>query len=126
MNQCKFFRGDPMSHKEGSEGATPTASLLGPAAPTTPGHRKLTSCKLFGQFLQRIKGMLKLSNIVTRFQISHSPMGFIFWSLTQVYSVDFSQSMIGVKSAFSTNAQSRFASVVLDGVLVPPRLARLT
>ena len=29
-------------------------------------------------------------------------------------------------SAFSTNAQSRFASVVLDGVLGPPRLARHT
>ena len=28
------------------------------------------------------------------------------------YSVDFSQSRIGVKSAFSTNAQLRFASVV--------------
>ena len=29
-------------------------------------------------------------------------------------------------SAFSTNAQSRFASVVVDGVLGPPRLARHT
>ena len=27
---------------------------------------------------------------------------------------------------FLKNTQSRFASVVLDGVLVPPRLARLT
>ena len=45
------------------------------------------------------------------------------WSLTQFYSVDFSKSRIGVKSAFSTNAQSRFASVVVDGVLGPPRLA---
>ena len=35
--------------------------------------------------------------------------------------------MISVKkSAFSSNAQSRFASVVVDGVLVPPRLARHT
>ena len=34
------------------------------------------------------------------------------WSLTQFYSVDFSTSRIGEKSAFSTNAQSRFASVV--------------
>ena len=48
------------------------------------------------------------------------------WSLTQFYSVDFSQSRIGVKSAFSTNAQLRFASVVLDSVLGPPRLARHT
>ena len=40
------------------------------------------------------------------------------WSLTQFYSVDFSKSRINVKSAFSTNAQSRFASVVVDGVLV--------
>ena len=47
-------------------------------------------------------------------------------SLTQFYSVDFSKSRIGVKSAFSTNAQSRFASVVVDGVLGPPRLARHT
>ena len=27
-------------------------------------------------------------------------------------------------SAFSTNAQSRFGSVVIDGILGPPRLAR--
>ena len=39
------------------------------------------------------------------------------WSLTRFYSVDFSKSKIGVKSAFSTNAQSRFLSVVVDGVL---------
>ena len=46
------------------------------------------------------------------------------WSLTQFYSVDFSKSRISVKSAFSTNAQSRFGSVVVDGVLEPPhRLA---
>ena len=48
------------------------------------------------------------------------------WSLTQFYSVDFLQSSIGVKSAFSTNTQSRVASVVVDGVLGPPRLARHT
>ena len=42
-------------------------------------------------------------------------------SLTQFYSVDFSKSRIGVK-----NAQSRFASVVVDGVLGPPRLAQHT
>ena len=30
------------------------------------------------------------------------------------------------KSAFSANAQSRFASVVFDGVLGPPRLAQHT
>ena len=48
------------------------------------------------------------------------------WSSTQFYSVDFSQSRIGVKSAFSTNAQSRFVSVVVDCVLGPPRLARHT
>ena len=45
------------------------------------------------------------------------------WSLTQLYSVDFSKSRIDVKSAFSTNAQSRFASVVVDGSLGPLRLA---
>ena len=46
------------------------------------------------------------------------------WSLTQFYSVDFSKSRINVKkSAFSTNAQSKFASVVVDGVLGPQRLA---
>merc|ERR1711884_975755 len=44
------------------------------------------------------------------------------WSLTQFYSVDFSKSRIGVKSAFSTNAPSRFASAVVDGVLGPPRV----
>ena len=46
------------------------------------------------------------------------------WSLTQFYSVDFSKSWIGVnKSAFSTNAQSRFASVVVDSVLGHSRIA---
>ena len=45
------------------------------------------------------------------------------WSLTLFYSVDFSQSRISVKNALSTNAQSRFASVVVYGVLRPPRLA---
>ena len=39
------------------------------------------------------------------------PEGPEVWSPTQFYSVDFSQSRIVVKSAFSTNAQSRFASV---------------
>ena len=43
------------------------------------------------------------------------------WSLTQLYSVDFSQWRID-----ATKAQSRFASVVVDGVLGPPRLARHT
>ena len=45
------------------------------------------------------------------------------WSLTQLYSVDFSKSRNDVKSAFSTNARSRFVSVVVDGVLGPPHLA---
>ena len=48
------------------------------------------------------------------------------WSLTQFYSVDFSKSRIDVKNAFSTNAQSRCASVVVDCVLGPPLLARHT
>ena len=48
------------------------------------------------------------------------------WSLTQFYSVDFSQSRIGVKSAFSTNAQSRFVSNVVDDILGPPFIARHT
>ena len=49
------------------------------------------------------------------------------WSLTQFYSVDFSQSRISgkTKEGFST-IQSRFASVVVDSVLGPPRLARHT
>ena len=47
-------------------------------------------------------------------------------TLDQIFSVDFSKSRIDVKSAFSTNAQSRFASVVVDVVLGPPRLARHT
>ena len=48
------------------------------------------------------------------------------WSLTQFYSVDFSQSWISVKriSVFSTNTQSRFASVVVDCDLGPPHLLR--
>ena len=41
------------------------------------------------------------------------------WSLTQFYSVDFSKSRSGVKNAFSTNTQSRFASAAFDGVLGP-------
>ena len=46
-----------------------------------------------------------------------------FWSLTQFFSVDFSQSRRGVKKYVFNNAKSRFASVVVDGVLGPPRLA---
>ena len=46
------------------------------------------------------------------------------WSLNHFYSVVFSISSINEKSAFSTNAQSRFASVVLDSVLGPPLPAR--
>ena len=49
------------------------------------------------------------------------------WSLTQFYSVDLSQSKDWFKKVrFSTNAQSGFASVVVDGVLGTPRLARHT
>ena len=48
------------------------------------------------------------------------------WSLTQLNSVDFSQSRISTKNPFSTNAQTKFASVVIGGVLGPPRLARHT
>ena len=47
-------------------------------------------------------------------------------SQTRLYSVDFSQSRIGVKKCVFRNAQSRFASVVVDGVLRPRRLARHT
>ena len=47
------------------------------------------------------------------------------WSLTQLYSVDFSKSRIGVKSVFSTNSQSRFASVV-DDVSSDHRAKRVT
>ena len=47
-------------------------------------------------------------------------------SLTQFYLVNFSNSGIGKKDAVSTNALSRFVSVVVDGVLGPPRLARHT
>ena len=35
------------------------------------------------------------------------------WSLTKLYSVDFSRSKVSKKSAFSTNAKSRSASAVL-------------
>ena len=51
------------------------------------------------------------------------PGGGQVWSLSQLYSVDFSQSRIGVKNAFSLNAQSRFASVVVDADLGLSRLA---
>ena len=45
------------------------------------------------------------------------------WSITQFYSVDFSQSTIGVKKCvFNKNAQSRLKSAVVDGVLGPPSL----
>ena len=50
------------------------------------------------------------------------------WSLTQFYSVDFSQSRISGKQVCfqQTHNQGLFASVVLDGVLGPSRLARHT
>ena len=46
------------------------------------------------------------------------------WSLTQFYSVGISQSRIGLKKCVLTNKQSRFASVVLDGVMGPLYLGR--
>ena len=59
-------------------------------------------------------------------RVTKTDLSKVVWSLTQFYSVDSSQSRIGVKSGFSTNAQSRFASVVVDSVLGPPCLARGT
>ena len=47
------------------------------------------------------------------------------WSLTYLLPVEFSQSKIGVKKCV-TDAQSRFASAVLNSVLGPPRLAQHT
>ena len=47
------------------------------------------------------------------------------WSLTQFYSVDFSNSRISVK-IYVFNKRTMFASVVVGGVLGPPRLARHT
>ena len=44
-------------------------------------------------------------------------------SLTQLHSIDFSQSRISIKKCVF-NAQSRFASVVVDSVLGPPCLAQ--
>ena len=41
------------------------------------------------------------------------------WYVTQFSSVGFLQSAISVQSVFSTEALSRFASVVLSDVLVP-------
>ena len=50
------------------------------------------------------------------------------WSLTQFYSVDFSQSKIGVnKCVFNKRTiKVRVSSVVVNGVLGPPHLARHT
>ena len=48
------------------------------------------------------------------------------WSLTQFYSVDFSQSRIAVNKCVFYKRTSRFASGVVDGVLGPPHLARHT
>ena len=44
----------------------------------------------------------------------------------KLISVDFHNQGLVQKSASSTNAHSRFASVVVDGVLGPPRLGRHT
>ena len=65
--------------------------------------------------------------VAATFALLHSAAGAgQVWSLTKFYSVDFSPSRIVVKNAFSTIAQSRFASAVFDGVLGPLRLARHT
>ena len=62
-------------------------------------------------------------NPTSRSQVTSGLTKTQVWSLTQFYSVDFSQSRIGVNSAFSTNAQSRFAPAVLECVLRPLGLA---
>ena len=45
------------------------------------------------------------------------------WSLTQFYSVDFSQSRISVKKCVFNKRTKVFVSAVLDGVLGPTHLA---
>ena len=55
-------------------------------------------------------GFLKQMDNIVVLKVSKAQV----WSITQFYSVDFSKSRIGVKSAFSTNAQSRFASAVFQ------------
>ena len=49
-----------------------------------------------------------------------------FCSLTQFYSVDFSQSRISVKKCVFEKCTIKFSSVVLDGILGPLRLAQHT
>ena len=71
----------------------------------------------------QVESLLKVTNDPVDFMCQVCKELYQVWSLTLFYSVDFSKSRIDVKkSAFSTNAQSRFASVVVDGVLGPPRL----
>ena len=60
------------------------------------------------------------TTMAARAEACHSQVS----SLTQFYSVDFSQSRIDVGKR--AGSQSRFASAVVDGDLGPPRIARQT
>ena len=63
------------------------------------------------------------STPVTRFWLSFST-GLVTNSI--LFCMTFHNQGSVSKSAFSTNAQSRFASVVVDGVVGPPRLTQHT
>ena len=97
----------------------------------TSGSKKSVSSVLESKLLEKVYDRYQVSlsdmqvivgRVKDNWKHAHLRGSSQVWSQIQYYSVDFSQSRIRVKSAFSTNAQSRFATV--DAVLGPPRLAR--
>ena len=95
------------------------------------GHKEvlLTSHHPQGGLTAQPEGALKATRSESVHHVVGQPEGDEVWSPTQFHSVDFSQSRIGLKSAFSTNPQSSFINQVhlfFNGVLGPLHLTRHT
>ena len=93
----------------------------------SPGQKRVHNLYLYAQskthssgrnvkFLYHTASYETLAGWVSNYK---SQLNYQVWSLAQFFSVDLSQSKIGVKSALDTNPQSRFTSVVFDSVLGP-------
>ena len=115
---CFYREGtQPQTHPNIDKGLFGSQRVIGMKQAERPFPVNTDVGVLKWRFVTEDESMVPLMSKLTITQV---------WSPTQLYSVDFSQPRISVKSAFSTNTQSRFASVVVDGVLGPPRLVRHT
>ena len=115
---------------EGSLAATTLLPRIFPPVLGEPINLRVMSAEVFGDALASLMHestsyeLLETAKFMYTNWTESEANNQQVWSLTEFYSVDFSKSRIGVKSAFSTNAQSSFESAFFD--LEPQRLARHT